>query len=109
MFDQKFNEEYEAEVQRIAALNIDDEHVLTLLKDKREFGLAKYKDISFQSNEENAMKVDTVQHAKEEMIDLMNYLIHERYKCKNRMSVRPLLIEKLIRKTYKLYRKIERL
>lgn len=48
----------------------------SILKKKREFGKKKYGENSFQISEENTLRIDTVQHAQEEMVDYINYLIH---------------------------------
>jgi hypothetical protein len=56
------------------------EDLATLLKEKREFGLKKYGDLSFQSSLENCMTCPTLEHAKEEIIDCLNYILHEQYK-----------------------------
>ncbi len=109
MFDKEFNEKYEKEARSLANRLIDDDKLLVELIRKREFGLEKYKDISFQSNFENAMKVDTVKHAEEEIVDLFNYLIHEHYKTGDINPFRQIKIEKLIKKTYKFYKKIKEL
>jgi hypothetical protein len=50
------------------------------LHDKRDFGLKKYGEFSFQGNLENCMTAPTLLHAQEEMIDCINYLLHEMYK-----------------------------
>jgi hypothetical protein len=47
------------------------------LKDKRMIGLKKYGEASFQSSLHNAMNSPTLAHAKDELLDCMNYLMHE--------------------------------
>lgn len=49
------------------------------LKEKRDFGLEKYGDFSFQSNFENCMTAPSFDYALEEIIDLLNYLLHAQY------------------------------
>lgn len=46
------------------------------LKKKRDFGLEKYGNQSFQSSFENTINVSIKEHAREELIDLLNYLFH---------------------------------
>lgn len=57
-----------------------DTFLKTLLEEKRRFGLTKYKEFSFQANFENAVKVPTLEHFQEELIDGFNYILHEIYK-----------------------------
>lgn len=47
-----------------------------ILSEKRAFGIEKYKDASYQISEENSLSVDIKKHAKEEVVDLLNYLLH---------------------------------
>jgi hypothetical protein len=56
------------------------EDLTQLLKEKRELGLKKYGDLSFQSSLENCITCPTLEHAQEEIIDCLNYLLHEQYK-----------------------------
>jgi len=46
------------------------------LFDKREFGLKKYGDKSFQNSFETSMIAPIKEHAMEELIDELNYLFH---------------------------------
>jgi hypothetical protein len=46
------------------------------LKAKREYGLTKYKDLSFQSNFDNALSAPALVHLKEELVDALNYSFH---------------------------------
>lgn len=50
------------------------------LKEKRDFGFKKYGEDSFQGSLENCMTSPTLDHAQEELIDCLNYLLHEQYK-----------------------------
>jgi hypothetical protein len=52
------------------------ESLLEELRKKRDFGLEKYGDQSFQSSFENTINVSIKEHAREEVIDLLNYLFH---------------------------------
>lgn len=103
-----FNETYEKYCQNYA-INFPDD-LQRLLVEKREFGLKKYGEISFQSSLENALSTDTVQHAKEEVIDLINYLIHETYKkTVNKDTVKFKKVEKLLKKSIKIFNKLKEL
>ena len=57
------------------------EKLIALLREKREFGLKKYKEKSYQSSLTNAVACDTAVHATDEMVDCLNYLGHEYYKA----------------------------
>lgn len=104
----QFKEVYEKYCQNYA-INFPDD-LQKLLVEKREFGLKKYGEISFQSSLENALGTDTIQHAKEEVIDLINYLIHETYKKSvNRDMVKFKKIEKLLKKSVKIFNKLKEL
>lgn len=66
---------YERWKRNFDSCNVD----LGLMKElekKLEFGREKYKEISFQNSKKASLDVDIKQHAKEEIIDLMNYLNH---------------------------------
>mgnify|MGYP001329491135 CR=1 FL=1 len=74
--DRDFIEQYEETMFKIALILSIDEGLAKELKNKREFGLEKYKDKSFQISKENAINVNIKKHAKEEVVDLLNYLLH---------------------------------
>lgn len=80
MNDDNFPVEYEEFISKSTEGLLLPIRMTNLLKEKRDLGLKKYGEISFQSNLHNAMKVDTIQHAKEELIDYMNYSLHEIFK-----------------------------
>lgn len=104
----EFKDTYEKYCQNYAIDFPDD--LQKLLIEKRDFGLKKYGEISFQSSYENAMGTDTVQHAKEEVIDLINYLIHETYKNSvNKDPIKFKKIKKLLKKSIKIYNKLKEL
>ena len=46
---------------------------------KRAFGIKKYGEKSFQGCKENAMSVDMIAHARDELIDYINYTLHKMY------------------------------
>jgi hypothetical protein len=56
------------------------EELLQLLKEKRKYGLNKYGESSFQSNLHNALNSPTLEHIEDELIDAMNYTLHEGFK-----------------------------
>ena len=47
------------------------------LKKKRQLGNEKYLGASFQFNIHNALNSPTIEHAMDELIDCMNYILHE--------------------------------
>lgn len=61
--------------------NIPDD-LSKLLKDKRNFGVEKYGEYSFQSTFENALSSPSEEHLREELIDAINYALHSIYKAK---------------------------
>ena len=80
MNDVEFPREYELFIHNAFSDLQGNAKLEKALQDKREFGLKKYGEISLQSSLENAMNVDTLQHAREELIDYMNYTLHEMFK-----------------------------
>lgn len=78
--ENNFTEEYEAFINSLSNVLINDSVLQKTLEAKREFGIRKYGNISFQASKENASKVNTLQHAREELVDYMNYTLHELYK-----------------------------
>ena len=83
---QTYNEYYECLLKKIfieaMGSNIDKEKVLEELKAKRDAGLKKYGELSFQNSFVNSMNSPTLGHAKEELLDAMNYIAHEVFKSK---------------------------
>ena len=57
--DKEYQEKFEGVVQEV--------------RDKLDFGLMKYGDKSFQSSKENLQNCDTLQHLREELVDIINY------------------------------------
>lgn len=74
--DEDFTKLYEEMIFKAVLITSLDEGLARELKSKREFGLDKYKEKSFQLSKENAVGVNIKKHAKEEVIDLLNYLLH---------------------------------
>ena len=100
--DWEENFDYESLVEKLnetygifSPSNAEDMSIFEELKDKREFGLKKYGDISFQSSETNLDDCDTIQHLKEELIDAENYCIaslikldmFKTFNCKNANNI----------------------
>lgn len=52
------------------------------LKDKRNFGLEKYGEYSFQANFRNSMTSPSEEHLEEELIDAINYIMHSMFKSR---------------------------
>lgn len=71
-----FKDIYEATLKKILFTLPFDNKLVEKLKEKRDYGLEKYKENSFQGSFENAMKSPVYKHAVEECIDLINYLLH---------------------------------
>jgi hypothetical protein len=77
------------------------------LQEKRKYGLEKYKENSFQISFENSVLSPVGHHAQEEIVDLINYLLHEQYKC-SVTGVR-IRFKKEIKLLVKLYNKLDKL
>lgn len=71
---------YNTAMENLARAHALPKEVAELLREKREFGLKKYGEFSFQSNLENTLKTPTLEHLKEEIVDAYNYAFHETYK-----------------------------
>jgi hypothetical protein len=50
-----------------------------ILKQRRDFGLEKYKEYAFQRSIERCYSAPAVEHAIEEILDAMNYILHAAY------------------------------
>jgi hypothetical protein len=93
--DPGFIQKYEEEIQKIfkelsgeASYRdevVRDEHLIDVntffavnkvLADRREMGVKKYGDVSFQTSRKNAYATPILQHFKEELYDALNYLMH---------------------------------
>ena len=71
-----YNEIYEqARNIRISHLALPFE-LKKLMDEKMEIGKNKYKELSFQDSFANSIKVDIEKHIKDEMADMLNYLVH---------------------------------
>lgn len=99
-----YHEIYEKSINNIEKEFKLNEELKEKLFNKRKLGIEKYKEYSFQSSFENSMKVPTMIHAEEEIIDLINYLLHEYFKCSVMYDEKLLNpIAKLIEEAYNLY------
>ena len=78
----KFSDLYENAIVNIEKNYRLPEDLIKELKKKRDFGLEKYGEYSFQSTMKNALSTPTLTHLKEEIIDSFNYIDHEVYKQK---------------------------
>lgn len=70
---------YENTISTLASNFVSDKEIEEKLASKRKYGREKYKEFSFQNSFENTMNVPIIDHAKEEIIDLLNYLLHMYY------------------------------
>jgi hypothetical protein len=80
---QDYNTYYEKIINDIfcyAFSEYEIENLGEVLKKKRDAGLKKYGELSFQSSFVNSMNSPTLEHAKEELLDSMNYIAHEIFK-----------------------------
>jgi hypothetical protein len=53
-----------------------NEKILELTKEKREFGIEKYKEDSFQASFEKSITSPVLLHLRDELIDAINYCAH---------------------------------
>lgn len=79
-WDQAIPELYFSGGARYPTSTYQMELAAALLK-KREFGVIKYGEKSFQGSKENAMSVDMIAHAKDELVDYINYTLHKIYQA----------------------------
>lgn len=78
-----FQDIYEMSLSRIFRdANVINAGLLNELKEKREFGLKKYGEYSFQSTFEKSMTSPVKEHLLEELIDACNYTAHIVYQNK---------------------------
>lgn len=77
---QSFFEFYSERMKDLEKTLLIPEEVSDILQEKRDFGHEKYGEFSFQTNFENAVSSPTAEHLREELIDAMNYALHEIYK-----------------------------
>lgn len=76
VIDKNFYKWYEDTIFKISLASGIRENLGKELEAKREFGVTKYGKDSYQISEENTLNVDIKKHAKEELVDLTNYLLH---------------------------------
>lgn len=74
-----FNEAYEELIKEYSDHWGLSEELQAKLKAKRDFGVEKYGEYSFQSSFENAITVPIYDHLNEELIDALNYCLHARF------------------------------
>ena len=107
---QDYNTFYEKQIDDVLnnvlePMNI--EMLKQLLHEKRKFGLKKYGELSFQSSFLNSMNSPTLEHAKEELVDCINYLAHEVYKSKLLYPSETQHMEALLYKSSELFMEID--
>ena len=95
---------------------IPPEFIVTMkkeLKEKMKIGLQKYGEKSYQKNEENFKKVNTIKHAIDEVLDLINYLINcymqseymlEKYQITEYSDLKHILYPLILQSAYILYK-----
>ena len=71
-----FQELYKNNMEEIADLFDLGDSIKEILQKKRDFGLGKYGENSFQSTFENAMATPIAAHLGDEIIDALNYSMH---------------------------------
>ena len=81
-----FAETYDKVINKFANQFELPEKLIKTLKEKREFGLEKYGERSFQSSFENAMSSLTIDHLQDEIVDAFNYSLHSYYVAKVNMD-----------------------
>lgn len=74
-----FNEAYEELIEQYSKDWDISPELQAKLKAKRDFGLEKYGEYSFQGSFENAITVPIYEHLDEELIDALNYCLHARF------------------------------
>jgi len=86
-----FHESYEEAIKNITRpiLSIDAE-LAEKLKAKRDFGYKKYAEKSYQGTFTNAMATPTLEDIEEELVDVINYLLHLKFKL---LFTKPTLAE----------------
>lgn len=78
-----FNKLYEASIEKAFYASCEGtgkfgtKEIAERLARKRQIGLQKYLGASFQFNLHNALNSPTIEHAMDELLDCMNYLLHE--------------------------------
>ena len=80
LIEKDFNAFYERLIEKIL-LSCGVIDLQQPLREKRNMGLKKYAEDSFQSSMKNAMSSPTFLHAQEELLDCLNYLAHEYFKA----------------------------
>lgn len=107
----RFPDVYERAIQIIQGAFCNKD-LLEKLQAKRDFGLKKYGEHSFQSNFENCMKTPVLEHLLEELEDSINYTSHYIYmlkvKCEEDDSANFKMCYSWLRKLTNLYSEVEK-
>lgn len=77
-----YSEIYETAIEGIEGELTLLQDVRDTLRKRREFGLEKYGESSFEHSLENTLVTPSLDHAMEELLDCVNYLMHETYKSR---------------------------
>lgn len=100
---------YEETITKIEMATGVRKPLADMLSDKREFGLKKYEDDSYQVSEENSLAVNIKKHAKDEVIDLLNYLLHMAIVRKlNGINILTPSLDNMIKTCQDLYEEIDK-
>lgn len=100
---------YEETIMKVEMATGIKKHLADILADKREFGLKKYEEESYQISEGNSLNVNIKKHAKEEVVDLLNYLLHMAIMRKlNGTNILTSSLDDMIKTCQDLYEEIDR-
>lgn len=106
-----FPDYYNSVINKIADdLSIDIELKKELFE-KRNLGLDKYGEYSFQATFKNALLSPSEEHLEEEMIDAINYILHSIYKSNSLLNEYSIVSKQyeIAKKLVKLYLEIKEL
>lgn len=108
-----FNKLYEDTIDNLTPRGFDKDwreelKIIPKLRDKRKIGLAKYGEASFQSSLENALNSPTLEHALDELLDCINYLLHEiGFKAHFLYPTHVVELENILKDIFKAYTQIQ--
>jgi len=82
-----------------------------LMDEKMEVGKSKYGELSFQNSFANSMQVNIEEHIKDEMADMLNYLLHWHicFSFHNNKDGKIDIVELAIENVKELYEKVKRI
>ena len=105
-----FEERYEELINRVFDHARFPNYLNTLLYQKRQEGLKKYGEQSFQKSLENCIKSPVLAvHAKEELLDFLNYIGHAiiQESLRNKPLINLHVLFELLQRGRELYEKLE--